>query len=45
MAHAGKLTIHMRTHNKEKQFACSVCDKKFANMNYLKQHNKSHADL
>ena len=34
----------MRTHNGEKPYVCCICDKRFAQKNYLQRHQETHSD-
>lgn len=36
-------TEHMMTHNERKDFVCSVCEKRFTTIRYLKEHEATHA--
>ena len=39
------LTTHMKTHMKEKLYACSTCDKMFALKHSLQRHQTTHSDV
>lgn len=36
-------TEHMMTHNESRDFVCSVCEKRFTTIRYLKEHEATHA--
>ena len=39
-----KLDIHMLIHSEERQFACSVCKKRFKQLSQLRNHSVFHMD-
>ena len=39
-----KLDTHMLVHSENRQFACSVCEKRFTQLSQLRNHSVSHMD-